>query len=80
MKTILIMVGLVACFNSYAFRCGTHLINEGDTATRMVALCGEPEGHGQNLSYTNLNGDGMNYYIHCDASGVIDSITFSRGD
>ena len=66
--------------NSYAMRCGTHLVNEGDSAIRMLELCGTPTQDGySNIMYLNKDGDGMNYYVHVNGAGMIDSISASRG-
>lgn len=78
MKTILAAALIMVSFNSFSMRCGTHLINEGDTVARMEALCGTPDTRGLNMEYINKDGDGMSYFIHADTNGVIDSITFSR--
>ena len=61
-------------------RCGTSLINEGDSATRMLELCGTPaQDTYSNIIYINKDGDGYNYYIHVNGVGIIDSISGSRG-
>ncbi len=70
----------MASFSLQAMRCGTSLVNEGDNVARMVALCGEPTyNYGQSIGYINKDGHGMDYFIHTDANGVIDNITFNRG-
>lgn len=33
---------LAAASPAYAFRCGSHLISEGDTRSEVAAKCGEP--------------------------------------
>lgn len=82
MKLIIIAVSIMVFFSlttkTYAMRCSTHLINEGDTISRMIALCGQPQNYGQSFVYTNKDRDGMSYFIHADSNGVIDSINFSR--
>ena len=35
-------LSLAAAGPAYAFRCGSHLITEGDTRSEVVAYCGEP--------------------------------------
>jgi Protein of unknown function (DUF2845) len=35
-------LGLAAASQAHAFRCGTKLVNEGDTRSEVVAHCGEP--------------------------------------
>lgn len=78
-KLVLIVVLVLIGFNSFAMRCGTQLINEGDTYGELIATCGQPTSDTlSTVIYINKDGDGMNYYIHCDNSGAIDDIKFSR--
>jgi len=35
-------LSLAAAGPAYAFRCGSHLITEGDTRSEVIAYCGEP--------------------------------------
>jgi hypothetical protein len=35
-------LGLAAASPAHAFRCGTHLVSEGDTRGAVIAKCGEP--------------------------------------
>ena len=35
-------LSLAAASPAFAFRCGTHLITEGDTRSKVIAYCGEP--------------------------------------
>lgn len=71
---------VAAVGNAHAFRCGTHLINEGDSASRMIQLCGTPTSNNYStIVYQNKDGDHMDYTIHVNSVGMIDSITFSRG-
>ena len=35
-------LGFAAIAPAYAFRCGTHLVSEGDTRGQVVAKCGDP--------------------------------------
>lgn len=82
MKT-LISVILMVCFSFsvYAMRCGNSLINEGDSLTRLFSLCGEPTtNRGQVVVYVNKDQDGMTYTIHSDALGIIDDISYTRGE
>lgn len=74
---VIFIISLVVS-NSYAMRCNGSLVNEGDSITKMVQVCGQPQQDGQNIVYINKDNDGMNYYIHADSNGVIDSVTFSR--
>lgn len=70
---------IISICNSYAMRCGTHLINEGDPVVRMLQLCGEPaQNNYSDIVYINKDGDGMNYFIHVNSAGIIDSINMSR--
>ncbi len=73
---------LIAAFSmAYSMRCGTHLINEGDNIARVIQLCGEPSYNNYSMVvYSNKDGDGMDYSLHVNASGIVDSITFSRGE
>lgn len=81
MLKMLFGVGIMGlAMQSYAMRCGTHLINSGDSVTRMLQLCGTPtQDTYSNIIYLNKDGDGMNYYIHVSGAGIIDSIYGSRG-
>jgi hypothetical protein len=38
----ILAVGLLASSPSYAFRCGTRLVSEGDSRAEVRAKCGEP--------------------------------------
>jgi hypothetical protein len=80
MKTLIMVVAMMVSFsNVYAMRCSNQLINEGDSITRMLNLCGNPQANTRsNIVYINKDGDGIDYYIHADAMGTIDSIQFSR--
>lgn len=81
LTTALILSMSLFVSGGYAMRCGTHLINEGDSATRMLELCGTPsQDTYSNITYINKDGDGMNYYIHVNGAGMIDSVSASRGD
>jgi hypothetical protein len=46
MKTIrwlaVLGAGLALAAPAYAFRCGNHLVHEGDTRAEVAAKCGEP--------------------------------------
>lgn len=82
MKTLITMVLMGCClsFNALAMRCGTKLINEGDSVARMLDVCGQPTvNRGQYVVYINKDQDGMTYTIHSNEMGIIDDITFSRG-
>lgn len=75
LKIFLAILLVVVIVNiSYAgMRCGTHLINEGDSRVRMLELCGKPFSDAyQNVVY--IQGDGFTYYIHLQANGIIDNI------
>jgi hypothetical protein len=37
-----VVVGALAASPAYAFRCGTHLVHEGDTRAAVAAKCGDP--------------------------------------
>lgn len=79
-STVIILL-IVSLFVSsgYAMRCGTHLILEGSSATRMIEICGTPYHNTySNIIYANKDGDGMNYYIHVNGAGMIDAIMSSR--
>ena len=78
MKTLILASMMLISSTSLAMRCGSELVSEGDTVSNMIALCGTPQGFGQDLRYLNKDSDGMNYYIHASGSGIIDSIKFSR--
>ncbi len=78
LSIVTIFAGLA--FNVNAMRCGTNLINEGDSRMRMLELCGSPsENTFSNITYLNKDNDGMNYYVHIDSNGIIDGINYSRG-
>jgi len=82
MKTLMLSVALlsVVSFSANAgMRCGNELILEGDTVIKMTKVCGQPDQYGQNIIYLNKDSDGMNYFIHSDAAGIIDDIQSSRG-
>ena len=82
-KMVLFIIGLGAfLYGSSIFagmRCGNNLILEGDSVVKMTQICGQPQQTGQNIIYINKDKDGMNYYIHADANGIIDNVKFSRG-
>ncbi len=78
----LIMFILFMCMSTtYAMRCGTHIIQEGDDVTLLIQYCGIGElttwSSGTHV-YVNKDGDGMNYYVHVGDNGIIDRITFHR--
>lgn len=80
MKTLLIAILTLCSVGAIAMRCGTSLINEGDTASKVISLCGEPASvFNGYMAYTNLNNDGMNYILHFDNSGQVENIWFGRG-
>lgn len=80
MRTLLIIGAmLLSGLASAGMRCGTSLIDRGDSVIHMIALCGQPQQSGLNIIYLNKDGDGMNYYIHSQSNGIIDSIKSSRG-
>lgn len=82
MKRILFSVALFVAVvsNLHAMRCGTHLVNEGGSITQAIQLCGTPSSNTySDVIYINKDGDGMNYYLHVDGAGMIDSISYSRG-
>lgn len=67
------LIVFVANVSFAGMRCGTHLINEGDSRVRMLELCGTPISD----IYSNViykNEDGFTYYIHIQANGIIDNI------
>lgn len=77
LKTLLLSVVLVNA--AQAMRCGTQLINDGDTRHRVLALCGTPDGDSYStMLYLNPRGDGMNYELHIGSSGHVDRISYSR--
>lgn len=39
---VALAIGLAAAVPAEAFRCGTHLVHEGDTRAEVLARCGEP--------------------------------------
>ncbi len=82
-KIYLFIIGLSAfLYGASAFagiRCGNELILEGESIVKLVEVCGQPQQLGQNIIYINKDSDGMNYYIHVNANGIIDDIQASRG-
>ena len=38
----LLLTAAAAAVPAQAFRCGTHLVHEGDTRSEVIAKCGEP--------------------------------------
>lgn len=79
MKTMIIVLGLLLSMDVLAMRCGTSLVNEGDSLEKLFSLCGDPDVNTlSNIIYRDKDGDGMTYYIHADSNGIIDSINFSR--
>jgi hypothetical protein len=40
--TLAVVLGLAAASPAYAFRCGSHLISDGDPRSKVIALCGDP--------------------------------------
>ena len=82
MKTLLLAVVLVMSVvidDAFAFRCGTNLINEGDSVTRMIELCGHAaQNNFSTVIYENFQGTGMTYIIHVNGAGMIGSIEASR--
>ena len=40
--TLAVVLSLAAASPAYALRCGSHLITDGDTRSKVIALCGEP--------------------------------------
>lgn len=40
---VAIVAGLALALPAHAFRCGTHLVHEGDTRAEVRAKCGEPD-------------------------------------
>jgi hypothetical protein len=61
-------------------RCNNQLISEGDSAHKVVTLCGNPTFQDYSyIVYENKDGDGMDYRLHIGGAGTVDSITFSRG-
>lgn len=79
-RALVFIISLMLCVSVYAMRCGSALINEGDTIGQAVSICGQPnEQTANSATYINKDGDGMNYFIHADNNGIIDNITFSRG-
>ncbi len=76
---IILTIAFVVSIDTYAMRCGANLILEGDTTQKMISFCGTPSSNTINdISYTNKDGDGGNYYIHVDNNGIINDIEFSR--
>jgi hypothetical protein len=37
-----VVLSLAAASPAYAFRCGSHLITEGDPRSKVIAYCGDP--------------------------------------
>jgi len=74
LAVVALVIGLGCSFNSNAgMRCGTHLINEGDTISRMISACGTPsQNNYSDVIYDNLNG--WKYHIHVGPDGIIDNI------
>lgn len=74
------MLTIAAIGNAHAMRCGNHLVLEGDSVTQTIAICGTPTSDNYStVIYMNKDGNGMNYYIHVNGAGMIDTITSSRG-
>jgi hypothetical protein len=42
MQYLVLILGLMLSFNSFAMRCGTHLVEVGDYAPIVMNRCGEP--------------------------------------
>ena len=40
--TLAVVLSLAAASPAYAFRCGSHVITEGDSRSEVAAYCGEP--------------------------------------
>jgi len=79
MKILISLVALFLCCNVMAMRCGTHLINEGDSVERAIALCGTPSfDNYSTVRWDNYQGTGMTYEAHVNAVGMIDSLTYYR--
>ena len=79
MMSLAVAVGLVCFSNANAMRCDQTLVNEGATVAQVIGLCGQPTAMtGGNIVYINKDGDGMNYYLHTDANGIVDNVSFSR--
>ncbi len=70
----LILFFTLTAFNANAgIRCQGKLFDEGDSATKMITICGSPNrDDGAYIEYTNLNG--WHYLIHIGGGGAIDSI------
>jgi hypothetical protein len=78
---VIFIVAVLVSNSCYSMRCGTHLITEGDSATKAVQLCGNPSfDNYSTIIYTNKDGDGANYTLHVNGAGMIDSVTFSIGN
>jgi hypothetical protein len=39
---VILGLGLAGAAPAHAFRCGTHLVHEGDTRAQVAAKCGDP--------------------------------------
>lgn len=71
------LVVALASVNSYALRCGTELVYDGDTQAQVLSKCGSPESRYQGgiLSdevYYTYNQDGMNYEIKFFKNHVVE--------
>lgn len=76
----LILFFVLAACNVQAMRCSGNIISEGDNAARVLDLCGLPtQNNFSTMVYKNKDRDGMDYYVHFNASGFVDSISFNRG-
>ncbi|HLA71303.1 MAG TPA: DUF2845 domain-containing protein [Steroidobacteraceae bacterium] len=40
---LILAFGLLATSPAFAFRCGTKIVSEGDTRSKVAAICGEPD-------------------------------------
>lgn len=75
----IVIILTISLANCYGMRCNGGLISEGDSIYTLISMCGTPTVNTlSHIEYVNKDGDGMNYYIHANANGIIDSINFSK--
>ena len=60
---------LIFCSHSaHALRCGTHLVEHGDSMTRVQKHCGEPESKYSKKIYRTLGAIGGSHYTNTSAA------------
>ena len=77
MKALIILFILFNSINSYAMRCGTQLITEGDSISKAIKYCGKPTFRYQNFFYYQKN-SGFQYTLVVGPTGTIKNINVKR--